>query len=80
MGRKCIGERPMTPRERAKKSQEQLVQSGGTMVSIRVLPDLMYAINDIQRALNLTSRTKAIELAIYELANNLNAERDDENE
>ena len=50
------------------------------MVSIRVLPDLMYAINDIQRALNLTSRTKAIELAIYELANNLNAERDDENE
>lgn len=77
MGRKCIGERPMTPRERAAASQQRLIENGGTIISMRVSPDLAYAIKDIQRNTKIIAKTKAIEYAIFAIADQLNQEEDE---
>jgi hypothetical protein len=78
MGRKCIGERAMTARERAKASQKKLIENGGAVVSLRVSPELADAIADIQRAMGIKTRTKAIEAAIIELAGKFDQPDDDD--
>lgn len=75
MGRKRIGLEPLTPQQRAKASRQKLLESGGSVVSIRISAGLAAAIADIQLYGKKKTRQQAIESAVFELAQRL-AEKD----